>query len=70
MTKSQAMAEIFVTAFRSVSKEERRSILGKIFADSELRRDMIDMMVAHERCKESPIPYKTVRKELKKAGRL
>lgn len=70
MTKSQAMAEVFVTAFRSVSKEERHSILEKIFADSELRRDMIDMMVAHQRCKETPVSYKTVQKELKRAGRL
>ena len=70
MTKSHAISEVFVTALRSLSKREKGYILEKLFADKDLREDIVDMVITRQRRKEKSIPYEHVRQELKDAGRL
>lgn len=70
MTKSQAISEVFITALRSLSKQEKISVLEKLLTEREFREDIDDIVVVWQRRREKSIPYKRVRTELKKAGRL
>ena len=70
MTKSQAISEVFVTAFRALSRQERVSVLEKLLVSDDFSEDISDVIIAWQRQKEKAIPYENVRAELKKAGRL
>lgn len=70
MTKSQAISEVFITAFRALSRRERVSILESLLTDKEIDEDIADMILTRQRRKERHIPYESVRTELKKSGRL
>jgi len=70
MTSREATAEVFVTAFKALSKVERELVFEKIVQDPDLREDMIDIGIALQRESEPSLPYESVRQELHKAGRL
>jgi len=70
MTKSQAISEVFVTAFRALSRQERLSVLEKLLVSKDFSEDIADIILAWQRQKEKAIPYEQVRDELKKTGRL
>jgi len=70
MTKSQAISEVFVTAFRALSRQERVSVLEKLLVNNNFNEDISDVIIAWQRQKEKPVPYENVRAELKKIGRL
>lgn len=70
ITKSQAISEVFITAFRSLSSQERAFVLEKLLVNDDFNEDISDVIIAWQRQKEKSIPYKNVRTELKKAGRL
>ncbi len=43
MKTATATAEVFFTAFKSLSQKEKEIFFEKIFSDSELREDLIDI---------------------------
>ena len=48
MTTSQATAEVFFTAFKSLKSEEREAFLEKVLGDSGIRHDVIDIALIEE----------------------
>jgi hypothetical protein len=58
MTASQATAEVFITAFRALPKEERQAVLALITDDAELREDFLDLAVFAQRSGEPSRPYR------------
>jgi len=57
MAKAEALAEVFLTAFRSLPKAGRDRILLSLVKDKTLRRDLIDLATIEERKKESSRPF-------------
>lgn len=53
MTKTQATAEVFWTAFNVLPAEEKRAVIQHIIQDDNLRRDLMDLSVIEERRNES-----------------
>jgi len=45
---SQATAEVFFTAFKSLKNKEKEAFLEKIISDPELREDLIDLALIEE----------------------
>jgi len=70
MTAADAAAEIFITAFEALPRRQREAVLRRLLENPKLQEDIIDVSRWLARRKERAIPYDTVRKELKKAGRL
>ena len=65
MTRTEATAEVFVKALKSLSKPERNAVLSRIADDKSLHRDLLDLGVFAERRKEPSRPlrdYLTERK--------
>jgi len=48
MTTTQATAEIFFTAFKSLKSKEREAFLEKVLSDSGIRHDIIDIALIGE----------------------
>ena len=69
MTKTQAMSKVFVTAYRSLSRQERISILQDLL-ETETQNEISDIVLALQRRREKPLLYESVRSELKKTRRL
>jgi hypothetical protein len=49
MAKAEAVAEVFLTAIRSLPKRERERILAGLVKDRDLRRDLMDLAVIEHR---------------------
>ena len=62
MAKAEAVAEVFLTAIRSLPKREREQILAGLVRDRHLRQDLMDLAVIEERRKE---PSRNFRQYLK-----
>ncbi len=56
MTKSEATAEVFMTALRALPKPERDAVLVRIARDRVLARDLIDLALIEDRRKEPSRP--------------
>ena len=69
MTKSEATAEVFYTAFKALSKKDRDALIFRLVEDEELREDLMDIAVAKERLKEPTRPLREVISEMKKTKR-
>jgi hypothetical protein len=48
MTTTDATAEVFFTAFKSLKSGEREAFLEKVLKDSGMRRDIIDIALIEE----------------------
>lgn len=48
MTTTQATAEVFFTAFKSLKGKEREAFLEKVLGDSEIRHDIIDIALIEQ----------------------
>lgn len=70
MTAREATAEVFWTAFRTLSKADREAVIQRLLQDRRMREDVIDIATALQREHEKSIPYERVRADLKKTGRL
>ena len=70
MSKTEAIAEVFITAFKSLPQQEKETIIEKLLKDLKLREDLIDIVTALKRRKEKSIPYEKVRQELVRRGRV
>jgi hypothetical protein len=62
MAKPEAVAEVFLTAIRSLPKRERERILAGLVKDRGLRRDLMDLAVIEQRRKG---PSRSLRQYLK-----
>jgi hypothetical protein len=49
MTKTQATAEIFWTAFQVLPRKEQLAVLRRIIQDKQLREDLMDLAVVKSR---------------------
>ena len=66
MTAERATAEVFLTAFKALPKQEKSVFLSVLIEDRNLREDIIDMTIANKRSKESSRPLKNLLSELRK----
>jgi hypothetical protein len=62
MAKAEAVAEVFLTAIRSLPKRDRERILAGLVRDRDLRRDLMDLAVIEQRRNE---PSRRFRQYLK-----
>jgi hypothetical protein len=65
MSTSQATAEVFVTAFKSLNRRERDAVLERMLADEELREDLADTLALEARRHEPLSSFRQVLKDLK-----
>lgn len=52
MTATEATAEVFCTAFRALSKEEREAVVERLLEDEDFMEDLIDIVILEQRKKE------------------
>lgn len=58
VTKSEATAEVFWTAFKGMSPEDQRLFTQRIIADENLRRYLMDLALIEERRDEPERPLR------------
>jgi len=58
MTKAEATAEVFWTAFKVLPRDEQQAVLRRIVRDQNLRRDLIDLALIEERRDEPARPLR------------
>ena len=58
MAKAEALAEVFLTALRSLPKAGRDRILLGLVKDRALRRDLMDLATIEERKNEPSRPFR------------
>jgi len=63
MGKTEAVAEVFLIAIRSLPKAERDRVLRGLVKDRNLRRDLIDLATIEERRDEPSRPCRDYLKE-------
>ncbi len=63
MTKTEATAEVFWTAFNSLPAAEKHAFLQRIIRDENLRRDLMDLALIEERRNETARPLREYLKE-------
>ena len=63
MTKTEATAEVFWTAFKVLPIEEKHAIIQRIIRDESLRRDLMDLALIEERRNEPERPLREYLKE-------
>lgn len=56
--KSEATADVFLTAFKALPKSVRDAVLVRIARDRTLRRDLLDLAVIAEREREASRPFR------------
>ena len=66
MTTRQATAEVFLTAFRALPKQEQNAFLFTIVKDHSFREDVIDLAIAVKRSAEKCKKLHTFVKYLKR----
>lgn len=58
MKTKGATAEVFLTAFKTLKKEEQDIFLTSLLKDKALREDLIDIAIAEKRSKEKGRPFR------------
>lgn len=58
-----ATAEVFLTAFKTLSRKEQDFFLTEILKDKRLREDLIDIAIAESRAKDKSRPFRDFLKE-------
>lgn len=53
MTAKEAMAEVFWTAFKALSKKEQEAIVTRFLQDKEFVEDLLDIALIEEARRES-----------------
>jgi hypothetical protein len=66
MTKTQATAEVFWTAFTVLPLEEKHAVIQRIIRDENLRRELMDLSIIEERRNE---PERPLREYLEEKGK-
>lgn len=70
MMKTEATAEVFLLAFRSLPKVERAAVVSRLLADPDFREDLVDIALMAQREAEPSRPYEEFVEELRLEGRL
>jgi hypothetical protein len=65
MSAAQATAEIFVTAFKSLKRNQREAVLERMLTDEELSEDLADTLALESRRHQPRQSFRQVLKELK-----
>ena len=50
----EATAEVYWTAFRSLSKKDRQAVLARFVREPEFREDLVDLVLIEDR-KDEPV---------------
>ncbi len=64
MTKTEATAEVFWTAFKALRRREQDAVVVRLAEDKKLREDLIDITIALERVNEPTRPLADVLAEI------
>lgn len=64
MSGTEATAEVFLTAFKSLKRRERDAVMEKILADAELAEDLADTLALEARRRQPREDFRAVLKEL------
>ena len=64
MSATEATAEVFVTAFKSLKRREREAVLDRILADKTLAEDLADTLELESRRHQPRQSFRQVLKEL------
>ncbi len=59
MKAQGATAEVFLTAFKTLSKKEQDIFLMGILKEKKLREDLIDIAIAESRAQDKSRPFRT-----------
>ena len=65
MSATEATAEVFVTAFKSLKRREREAVFERLLADEELSDDLADTLALEARRHQPRQPFRQMLKELK-----
>lgn len=68
MTKTEATAEVFWTAFKGLPRKEQQAVLQRVLRDKELRQDLMDLAVIQSRQAESARPLWDYVKDSRRRG--
>jgi hypothetical protein len=49
VSTSQAAAEVFCTAFRSLPREGRQAVVARLMQERQFREDLVDLSILRER---------------------
>ncbi len=52
MTSTQATAEVFWTAFRSLKKKDRGAVVERLIGDKDFMEDLFDLVILEQRKRE------------------
>lgn len=66
MSDSQATAEVFLRALKSLPKKERDAVVVRIARDKEFARDILDIALIAERRAEPSRPFREYLAEKRK----
>ena len=66
MTKTQATAEVFWTAFQVLPQKEQEAVLRRILKDKTLREDLIDLAIIESRRAEPARPLRQYLEETRR----
>lgn len=58
MTRTEATAEVFWTAFRVLPRKEQQAVLERLLKDKTLRQDLIDLAIIESRRREPARPLR------------
>ncbi len=58
MRSQEAIAEVFLTALKSLSKEDRDAVLAGIASDKSLAEDLLDLALIESRRDEPSRPFR------------
>ena len=64
MSATEATAEVFVTAFKSLKRREREAVIERMLTDEELSEDLADTLALEARRHQPRQPFRQVLKEL------
>ena len=64
MSATEATAEVFVTAFKSLKPRQREAVLEKMLSDTALAEDIADTLALESRRHQPRQPFRQVLKEL------
>ncbi|HWR58524.1 MAG TPA: hypothetical protein VN328_06520 [Thermodesulfovibrionales bacterium] len=65
MRAQGATAEVFLTAFKTLTKKEQDMFLSEVMKDKKLREDLIDIAIAESRAKDKGRSFKDFLKSQK-----
>ena len=58
MNANDSVADVFLTALKSLPKDQKDAVIAKITADKEFNQDIQDLMVFEQRKEEPVRPFR------------